>query len=106
MEAHSGSIIQIRIDTETNTFQLKDNSYGLVEQDLYYVIQTRIDYNTDGSGGTQSFKIEGTYATREKALKAARATLLSDIITQDWFGKYLVRDEEEGRLPGEDDMQV
>lgn len=61
---------------------------------LHYVLQTRVDYNADRSGGVQSTEVEGVYARRADALAAARGALLSDEVRRADFAEYDERGDE------------
>jgi hypothetical protein len=98
-KAPAGQEFYIRIDTKLNLTKLKGNAEGRIEGTLYYVLQTKIDFNTNRVGGIQTTEVEGTYLSEQEAREAALQVLLDgDEITKDWYAKYEEIDETD---PGE-----
>ncbi|CEJ90065.1 hypothetical protein VHEMI05873 [[Torrubiella] hemipterigena] len=62
---------------------------------LHYVLQTRIDYNTDRAGAFQETVIEGTYVRRSDALAASKKCLISDEVGKKDFVLYEEQDKSE-----------
>jgi hypothetical protein len=109
-KAPSGVEFRVRVDVTPNNLagQLKTNVQGEVESQLYYVLQTQIDYYTDRTGGIQRTDIEGVYISLEEAEKAAYEVLLdeSEGVTKETYAEYERADEfGEGDWPyGEDEL--
>lgn len=95
----SGVVIYVALDTTPNEAGFKGNAQGLVETHLQYVVQTTIDYDADRSGERQTTSIEGVYATREAARKAAKSILLdkSDDVSRESFAEYDERAENDAQ---------
>lgn len=66
---------------------------------LYYIMQTRIDYNADRTGAFQDTTIEGTYVRKADAVAAAKKCLISDEKDK---GDFEVYEERDGYKIGED----
>ncbi|KAH8904160.1 hypothetical protein BR93DRAFT_171032 [Coniochaeta sp. PMI_546] len=83
-KAPAGQEFQVRLDTTTNTENLPAGGPGETPKlptgsaHLHYVIQTRVDYDQDRSGGLQTTEIEGVYVHRRDALEAAKQMLSGD----------------------------
>jgi len=109
-KAPSGVEFHVRVDVTPNNLAgpLKANAQGEVEGQLYYVLQTQIDYNADRTGGNQRADIEGVYVSREEAEKAAYEVLLdeSEGVTKETYAEYERVDEFEGDWPYGDEELV
>ena len=95
--------------TSDNPTDLNANEQGEVEGHLYYVLQTRIDYNTDRTGGNQESVVEGVHRGREEAEKAAYGALLDEAegVTKKSFAEFDRADDfGEGGWPYGDDVLV
>jgi len=84
----AGQEFRVSLDTKPNETKLKGNAEGKVEEHLHYVLQTRIDYDTDRSGARQTTEVEGTYLLRQDAYNAAHTVLLTEDTTKDSFDEY------------------
>lgn len=81
-EPAQGREFLVRIDTTPNTEKLPAGGPGETlmlpeapEDQLHYVIQTRVDYEQDRSADMQTTEIEGVYVNRGDALRAAKGVL-------------------------------
>lgn len=103
-KAPAGQEFNVRLDTKPNLIGLKGNKEGVVEEKLYYVLQTTIYYNLDRTGAKQATEVEGVYLSREEANKAATKVLLDDKdgLTRDEFAEYDVKNKEDDWPFGED----
>jgi hypothetical protein len=99
--APAGQVFSVRIDTTPNAQGMKASPDGVVEDPLYYVVQTRIDYNADRTGGKEMSGVEGVFRTRREACSAAYKALLDEGegVTKESFAEYEEKGGEEG---GED----
>jgi len=109
-KAPAGQEFLVKLDTTTNTENLPAGGPGETPKlpseldHLHYVIQTRIDYNQDRSGGLQSTEIEGVYVHRKDALKAAKQMLGEERAE---FAQYDEQQEQGGQQwPFGDDVVV
>jgi hypothetical protein len=110
-KAPNGNELRVRIDVTENNIarQLTVNKEsGEVEEDLYYVLQTQIDYYDDRIGGKQESIIEGAYLDRKKAEEAAYNVLLDepDGVTSESYAEYDRLDEQKDDWPYGDDVLV
>jgi len=107
-KAPAGQEFRVRVDVSPNEAGLKANERGEVEGHLHYVLQTRIDYNSDRTGGNQRTDIEGVYLGREEAEKAAYNVLLDkdEGVTKESFAEFDRLDEQAGDWPYGDDVLV
>jgi hypothetical protein len=55
---------------------------------LHYVMQTKVDYNSQRIGAAQDTEIEGVYVKRADAFAAAKACLISDEIPREDYAQY------------------
>lgn len=104
--APAGQEFEIRLDTKPNVNNLKGNPRGKVEEHLYHVLQTTIDYNNDHIGGVQTTEVEGSYLLRRDACDAANIVLLDDDITREWFEEYDEKDEQKADWVYGDDVLI
>jgi hypothetical protein len=107
-KAHAGQEFKVRLDTKPNAHDLKGNKEGEVVELLYYVLQTRIDYNSDRVGGIQTTEVEGVHLLRKEAYDAAYTVLLDDAegITKESYEVYEEQDSYKGEWPYGDDVLV
>jgi hypothetical protein len=107
-KAPAGQEFRVRVDVSPNEAGLKANERGEVKGHLHYVLQTRIDYNSDRTGGNQRVDIEGVYLGREEAEKAAYNVLLDEAegLTRESFAEFDRLDEQAGDWPYGDDVLV
>lgn len=101
----------VSVDVTPNSLpgQLDVNENGEVQGDLYYVLQTQIDYYDDRIGGKQESIIEGVYRSRTEAEKAAYVVLLDEAegVTKESYDKYETADEDrDGDWPYGEDVLV
>jgi len=106
--APAGQEFFVRLDTKPNVSGYQGNAEGRVQDEPYYVLQTRIDYNNDRIGGLQSTEVEGTYGNQAKAIEAAKKTLLDENegVTKEWFAEYDEKPEDDGEWEYGDDVYV
>lgn len=83
--APGGEEFDIILETRPNALGLKASASGQVQEDLYHVLQTKIDYNAARARAIQSTEIEGTYTDPNVAIEAARTALLGDDVPKDSF---------------------
>lgn len=112
-KAPRGQEFLVALDTKPNTEALAagDKEQGTLtlpdseDDHLHYVLQNRTDYNQDKSGAYQTCEIQGCYASRDRALAAAR-TILQDSRME--YAQYDERDdiESEGGWPFGEDVVV
>lgn len=80
-KAPAGQEFLVRLATTPNTQSLPAGGPGdtprlpATAEHLHYVVQTRVDYDQDRSGGAQQVEVEGVYAHRGEALAAAKEAL-------------------------------
>jgi len=91
---HAGQEFIVSLDTKPNDAGLLSGPKGAVvlpkgAERLYYVLQTKVDYNQGRSGAAQTAEIEGCYVRLEDAVAAARACLAED---RDEYAQYDERD--------------
>jgi hypothetical protein len=94
-EAPEGEVFKVMIQTEPNLLKIPEmeSKDGKVEQSLYYVLQTVINYNLDRSGANRETTIEGTFRHRKEARERASSAVLDGGLTKDGFVEY---DEHDG----------
>lgn len=92
----------VGISTTLNNEHLptkKDNPFELQlpqgSDQLYYLLQTTVDYNVDRSGAVQGVEIEGVYVYYADAIEAAKGCLIGVKIKREDFIEYDERDSEE-----------
>lgn len=96
--APSGEQFTVQIETSPNNLNSNINinpSTSKITDKLSYVLQTTIQYDIDASGAKRDTTIEGIFASRPAAIKAAKKTLLEDgVVTQK---SYVEWDEYSGQ---------
>ncbi|RDL41146.1 Uncharacterized protein BP5553_01125 [Venustampulla echinocandica] len=104
----SGQELLVAIETTPNTHKLKGDGSGRVDGQLYYVLQTTINYDADRSGAAQTTEIEGIFADRHAAEKVAKHTLLApgDDIKRKSYAEYDDKAAFKGEWPYGDDCFV
>ena len=104
-QAFNGRELLIGLETTPNAagFALRDN--GALDlphgsgSHLYYVLQSKTDYNRDRSGTAQTTEIEGCFIRRDDALRAAKECLVQSLGPKSEFAQY---DERPDLGPAED----
>jgi len=89
--APDGTTFRVCIGTTPNVGHLTtDNEDGRIAANLYYVVQTNIEYADGDEGQRRDINIEGTFMTYNEAQSFARTVLLSeeDGITKESFAEY------------------
>jgi hypothetical protein len=87
--APDGTTFRVCICTTPNIGHLTThNEYGRIEADLYYVVQTNVEYADEGQ--RRDINIEGAFKTYSEAQSFAHTVLLSqqDGITKESFAEY------------------
>ncbi|KAF1952587.1 hypothetical protein CC80DRAFT_495356 [Byssothecium circinans] len=84
----SGEVFKVEIDTVPNSLGLEADASGKIQEPLFHVLQTIIDYNDDRSGSERYSIVEGTYATRERAHGQALRVLLDADTAKKDFVEY------------------
>ncbi|KAF2788871.1 hypothetical protein K505DRAFT_328632 [Melanomma pulvis-pyrius CBS 109.77] len=98
----AGELFKVEIDVVPNLLGLQPDASGRVQQQLYHVLQTDIEYDEDRSGSQRYTIVEGSYATRESAREQAlRALLDADVKKEDFVEYDEYADGKEGPF-GED----
>ena len=85
--AASGETLAVSITTTLNTHDLKGNTKGELEKDLYHVVYTTVFYDWDECDGVRQANVLGSYRNYDSARAAACATLLSNedgMIERSW----------------------
>ena len=88
--ALDGTTFDVNIKTASNRGMfLPEDEDGMIERDLYHVLQTTVDYSRDAPGGKRHTDVEGSFDSYE-AKGFAGTVLLSeeDGITKDSFPEY------------------
>ena len=92
--APDGTVFTVSVATAANTNKLRsdnDSDDGLIERDLYHVLQTTVDHCSGSEdGGKRQTDVEGSFATFDEARRFAASVLLcpEDGITKDSFAEY------------------
>jgi hypothetical protein len=89
--APDGTTFRVCVDTTPNIGHLTtDSEDGRIATDLYYVVQTNVEYADGDEGQRRYINIEGAFMTYDKAQSYARRVLLSqdDGITKESFATY------------------
>jgi hypothetical protein len=89
--APDGTTFRVCISTTPNIGHLTtDNEDGRIATDLYYVVQTNVEYADGDAGQGRDINIEGIFMTYNKAQSFAHSVLLSeeDGITKESFATY------------------
>jgi len=89
--APDGTTFRVYIATTPNVGRLTtDNEDGRIAADLYYVVQTNVEYADGDEGQRRDINIEGTFRTYDGAQSFAHTVLLSkeDGITKESFAEY------------------
>ncbi|KFY56206.1 hypothetical protein V496_06761 [Pseudogymnoascus sp. VKM F-4515 (FW-2607)] len=97
--ASDGTTFRISISTTPNIGHLTtDNEDGRIEADLYYVVQTNVNYANGDEGQDRDVTIEGIFTAYDKALTSAHSVLLSEEngITKKSFAEYDEAGDKEG----------
>ncbi|KFZ24146.1 hypothetical protein V502_01377 [Pseudogymnoascus sp. VKM F-4520 (FW-2644)] len=82
---------RVCISTTPNVGHLTTNNEdGRIAAELYYVVQTNVEYANDDEGQRRGINIEGIFMTYDKAQSFAHSVLLSeeDGITKESFAEY------------------
>ncbi|KAF1965382.1 hypothetical protein BU23DRAFT_561119 [Bimuria novae-zelandiae CBS 107.79] len=87
-KAPSGEVFKVEIDTVQNSAGLQSDASGKVQQPLYHVLQTLIEYNDDRSGSERYTIVEGTYTDRRHASDQALRVLLDTDMKREDFVEY------------------
>jgi hypothetical protein len=87
-QAPGGESFKVDIETEPNSIPLNGDSSGRVDRELYYILQTNIQYDIDRSGSKRETTIEGIYESLDEARKQARTILLDEDIRKEDFAEY------------------
>jgi hypothetical protein len=99
-ETAEGDVVELVLETTPNMLGLKAKPNGRVEEDLFYVLQTKIYYNKDPAGKARTTDIKGAYLSRQAARTAARRLLLDYHGSKSWYSKYEevtnLKEDEEG----------
>jgi hypothetical protein len=85
-ETTEGNVIEFVLETTPNMLGMR-GANGRVDEDLFYVLQTKISYNKDPTGGVRTTDVKGVYLSRQAAVVAARRLLL-DYHGRTWYSKY------------------
>ena len=107
-KAPAGQELLVKLDTTANTESLPAGGEGdtpklpSARDHLHYVLQTKVDYDQDRSGASQTTEIEGVYLHRRDALKAAKG-MLGD---KSEYAQYDERRDLNGQWPFGDDVIV
>ncbi|KAL5344969.1 hypothetical protein ACLOAV_009922 [Pseudogymnoascus australis] len=89
--APDGTAFRACISTTPNTGHLTtDNEEGRIAADLYYVVQTNVEYANGDEEQRRGINIEGIFMSYDKAQSFAHSVLLSeeDGITRESFAEY------------------
>src|SRR5262249_20245516 len=91
--APDGTVFVVSLATAANTNKFRADSGaddGMIERDLFHVLQTTVDYSGPEDGGKRQTDVEGSFASFEEAKKFATTVLLNkeDGITRDSFPEY------------------
>jgi hypothetical protein len=86
-ETAEGDVIELVLETTPNMLGVKAKPNGRVEEELFYVLRTRIYYHKDPAGGARTTDIKSAYLSRQAAVTAARRLLL-DYHRISWYTKY------------------
>ena len=80
----------VSIATTPNLSGYEANKDGKVMRDLYFVLQTTVDYSRDEDGEERETNVEGCFESYEEARKCAQEVLLceSDGVTKSSFASY------------------
>ncbi len=107
-KAPAGQEFRVRLDVTPNVAGFTAKEGGAVEGHFYYVLQTRIDYDKDRTGGSQTCEIEGVYLNRKEANHAAYNALLDEAegVTKESFAEFDRLDEQRGDWPYGEDVLV
>ncbi|EOA90230.1 hypothetical protein ACJQWK_07612 [Exserohilum turcicum] len=87
-QAPSGQEFKVEIDTVANAAGLQADASGRIQQPLYHVVQTLIEYDDDRSGSERRTVVEGTFADRERARDHALRVLLDANLKREDFVEY------------------
>ena len=87
-KAPSGEMFKVEIDTVQNSAGLQSDASGKVQQPLYHVVQTLVEYNNDRSGSERRTVVEGTYADQGQARDQALRVLLDTYLKREDFIEY------------------
>ncbi|KFY32089.1 hypothetical protein V493_00524 [Pseudogymnoascus sp. VKM F-4281 (FW-2241)] len=90
-EAPDGTTFRVCISTTPNVGHLTaDNEDSRIAADLYYVVQTNVEYANGDEGQRRGINIQGIFMTYDKAQSFAHSALLSeeDGITKESFAEY------------------
>jgi hypothetical protein len=100
-ETADGNVIEFVLETSPNMLGLR-GANGRVEEDLYYVLQTKISYEKDPTGGIRTTDIKGVYLSRQQAVIAARRLLL-DYHGRTWYKNYeeVTTEKDDGTAEGD-----
>ncbi|KAF2258914.1 hypothetical protein CC78DRAFT_438385, partial [Lojkania enalia] len=74
----SDELFKVELDTISNTHRLQGDQNGRIQEPVYHVLQTIIDYNSDRSGFERYSIVEVTCTSRELARAHALRVLLAD----------------------------
>lgn len=89
--APDGTTFRVCIATTPNVGHLTtDNEDGRIAADLYYVVQTNVEYADGDEGQRRDINVEGIFMRYDEAQSFARSVLLSeeDGITKESFAEY------------------
>jgi hypothetical protein len=89
--APDGTTFRVCIGTTPNDGHLTTNNEdGRIDADLYYVVQTNVEYADGVEGQRRDINIEGSFTTYDEAQAFAHTVLLSeeDGITKKSFAQY------------------
>ncbi|KAF2097952.1 hypothetical protein NA57DRAFT_76752 [Rhizodiscina lignyota] len=87
-EKEGQELFKVFIETEQNQLGLSGNEQGLVQESLYYVLQTTIHYDLDRSGAKRETTVEGTYRRCTEAKEKATSVLLDCGMSKRDFVEY------------------
>lgn len=91
-KAYSGQELFIEIITTPNNLGLASRDDGTPDlpegSQLYYVLQSKVDYNIDRSGAAKEVMIEGCFLHRGDAVKAAKECLIQAVGPREQFIQY------------------
>ncbi|KFY96036.1 hypothetical protein V500_02598 [Pseudogymnoascus sp. VKM F-4518 (FW-2643)] len=107
--ASDGTTFRVSISTTPNIDHLTtDHEDGRIATDLYYVVQTNIDYANGDEGQRRDINIEGIFTTNDKAQAFAQSVLLSeeDGITKESFAEYNEASDNEGDCGFEENVVI
>ncbi|KFY90594.1 hypothetical protein V500_05095 [Pseudogymnoascus sp. VKM F-4518 (FW-2643)] len=88
--APDGTTFRVCISTTPNIGHLTTDNDARIAADLYYVVQTNVEYANGDEGQRRGINIEGIFMTYDKAQSFAHSVLLSeeDGITKESFAEY------------------